>query len=199
MTLEKKDISKKRTLFTLIELLIVIAIIAILASLLLPALRNAKHKAVQINCAARQKQLHLGFLNYADAYNGLLPDTSTTSCWYFSVGEFINLKETHSESKHCSAINISDYAWPAYSYKMNTFLKYAKMSGLNSISQRVLLIDGSLENDDKNYPWDRGPVLLPHRPSYRHLKTSNSIFLDGHVEGTKNYLQDTLDGSIIWN
>src|SRR2546430_9145565 len=59
--------------FTLIELLVVIAIIAILAALLLPALANAKAKALGIQCMSNIKQLTLAWVMYPDDNRGYLP------------------------------------------------------------------------------------------------------------------------------
>jgi len=62
-----------RNRFTLIELLVVIAIIAILASLLLPALNEAKVLATRAECMSRQKQLGVAAYSYASESDGYIP------------------------------------------------------------------------------------------------------------------------------
>ncbi len=66
-------LSLKKQSFTLIELLVVIAIIAVLASMLLPALSQARSKAIKIKCLAQIKECGIAFLLYADSADDWLP------------------------------------------------------------------------------------------------------------------------------
>ena len=59
--------------FTLIELLVVIAIIGILASLLMPALRTARDKALSLQCQSNLRQIYIGLSTYAADYDGWFP------------------------------------------------------------------------------------------------------------------------------
>ena len=63
----------QRSLFTLIELLVVIAIIAILAAMLLPALQQARGRAMMTKCAGSFSTVGQAGLLYVDDSRGFYP------------------------------------------------------------------------------------------------------------------------------
>ena len=86
----------KERYFTLIELLVVIAIIAILASLLLPALNQARDKGRTTVCTGNLKQIGSAIGIYQSDFNDYFPkkilSKTEDNCLYYWTWAFCDLK-----------------------------------------------------------------------------------------------------------
>ena len=107
--------------FTLIELLVVIAIIAILAAILMPALQQARERAMATTCINNLKQNSLTARTYLDDNRECWPqlNASLLNCswaWAFMRGKYIpqgntdpaKQAEIDSPALHCASIPFNE-------------------------------------------------------------------------------------------
>ena len=192
--------------FTLVEMLTVIAIIGILAALLLPALQQAKARAMRVQCVGHLKETGLAFHLFANDHGGKLPTQVSTNDggslefvtagyqisgpFYFSYKHFRPLAGALGTPK-LFACPADLERWPATNFiqfnNWNLSYDIGLVTDLNN--------PGAILAADRNYPSHPDPAYhsvdirqIPCPANLRHWgvdlheRKGNILFADGHAE-----------------
>lgn len=176
---------RKMSIFTLIELMVVISIIAVLMTLLLPSLRRAKAVTMGAVCANKLKQLAVSANLYTDQYDGYMPPSyyASLGCWpdILQLGGVLVVRKNGywlSQEENPCWCPVSPYNYnKRYSYGFNSYIATLKLSLIPRPSSIFMFMDTG-SGTYSIHPYYSEAVKNPRF----HYGGGEFLYCDGHVE-----------------
>ncbi len=211
--------------FTLIELLVVIAIIAILASLLLPAIKNARESTFSISCYNSLKQYGIATNSYMQDWEHRCPNTvgfPNELYEHFNCKSPDDFKRKYArcpgDLKTETRKKLSYTSWPGkglsyggngqfMTYYDGTFNFNVRTALRTKRPDKIFIFGDNMKQgaSDSYRCWGaNGSTDIASGSSFcfRHGLKQNVVFLDGHTGKIKNN-NITFDeghaGNITWH
>jgi prepilin-type N-terminal cleavage/methylation domain-containing protein/prepilin-type processing-associated H-X9-DG protein len=207
-------IKHENSMFTLIELLVVIAIIAILASMLLPALRNAREKAKQITCSSNLKQIGSALQMYTIDNDGWLPPFHDgEDGWFEMINDaYLNVNKALKSGTVlvCPSARAYNYSYGSATVKDNYGCNATAMYNLTTSSwyswinikkvpagmfSKIMLVSDNDPDLGASYwfaMWTNAKKV-----HWRHQNGADFLFLDNHVQWAKKFMD--YDSDTVFN
>jgi prepilin-type N-terminal cleavage/methylation domain-containing protein/prepilin-type processing-associated H-X9-DG protein len=168
-------VTRTKTGFTLIEILIVIAIIAILAGILLPVLGVARERARRMNCGSNLRQIGSACLVFAESNNQKFPNINNNDNGSRVLGKLVPTYIDDEKVFKCPS-GVDDKPSVAAQVLSDSSYAYAKFKILAGETRKVVGAD-----EDCLPIADFPNVTLNHRG-----KGVNILWIDGQAEWREN-------------
>lgn len=159
--------------FSLIELLVVLVIVAALAGLLLPAIRMARDSARELVCASNLRQIGLGVSLYLHDNDQILFGRDASNYWQPLAHNLAPYIDNNATIDNCPVHGSTGQS----QYGSNDRLNNKPVTSITAPITRIVFAD-SLTSACYDYG---SPV--DQRIDYRHRRSVNVLFLDGHTAG----------------
>jgi prepilin-type N-terminal cleavage/methylation domain-containing protein/prepilin-type processing-associated H-X9-DG protein len=199
--------TRRRSGFTLVELLIVIAIVGALLALILPAVQSARAAARSADCKSNMRQIGLAVLQYCERNGGQFPEwyhSGAERSWIYTLAADL---ERVDEVRICAEDprSLDRLRARASSYVLNDYLAapdvphaIRSLNKLRATSRTIVAFEGANKRaaDPKydhahasqwfsefNLAWGTVAAALKNDIELgRHFGTANYLYVDGHVD-----------------